>query len=170
MNKKEQEVVKTMNNIIKSKNKKVGNYSMNKLRKLTKGGGITNFNNSNINLNNLSLMSSDEFIRLAFKPDDLVNKKEMLDYLSNKYKGENINLNSLNNNKILNYLSNKFKGTNIKLNNLNINKELANLYYDKTKNNLNRFLLNYDAKLWEFFIKYGNNGDYIWNVGGDIDY
>lgn len=31
-------------------------------------------------------------------------------------------------------------------------------------------VINYDAKLWEFFIKYGNNGDYIWNVGGDIDY
>ena len=31
-------------------------------------------------------------------------------------------------------------------------------------------VINYDAKLWEFFIKFGNNGDYIWNVGGDIDY
>ena len=26
----------------------------------------------------------------------------------------------------------------------------------------------YDAKLWEFFIKYGKNDDYIWNVGKDV--
>ena len=46
MNKKEQEVIKTMNNIIKNKNKNVSTYSMNKLKKLTKGGGITNLTNS----------------------------------------------------------------------------------------------------------------------------
>lgn len=27
----------------------------------------------------------------------------------------------------------------------------------------------YDAKLWEFFIKYGQNGDYIWNTAAEID-
>lgn len=27
----------------------------------------------------------------------------------------------------------------------------------------------YDAKLWVFFMKYGQNGDYIWNVGKDIN-
>ena len=27
----------------------------------------------------------------------------------------------------------------------------------------------YDAKLWVFFLKYGKNGDYIWNVGKDIN-
>ena len=182
MNKKEKEVVKTMNNIIKNKNKKVSTYSMNKLRKLTKGGGITNLNYSNKNLNNLSLMSSDEFVRLAFKPDeikidDLVNKKEMLNYLSKKYEDENINLENLNIKKILNYLSYKFKNTNINLNNpifekiknylmsdknlnLNINKELVNLYYNKTKNNLNRFLLNYDAKL----LGGGKSGATVWKL------
>ena len=24
---------------------------------------------------------------------------------------------------------------------------------------------NYDAKLWSFVLKYGKDGDYIWNVG-----
>ena len=28
----------------------------------------------------------------------------------------------------------------------------------------------YDAKLWDFFEKYGKNGDYIWNVGKDITF
>ena len=28
----------------------------------------------------------------------------------------------------------------------------------------------YDAKLWEFVTKYGQGGDYIWNVGKDIVY
>ena len=26
----------------------------------------------------------------------------------------------------------------------------------------------YDAKLWKYFLKYGKNNDYIWNVGKDI--
>ena len=186
MNKKEQEVVKTMNNIIKNKNKKVSTYSMNKLKKLTKGGGITNLTNSNLNkLNNLSLMSSDEFVRLAFKPDEMsyylkkVNKKEMLIYLSNKYKGKNIKLkNVVNNEVILNYLSNKFKNTNINLNNpifakiknylmsdknLNINKEnkeLANSYYETTKENLNNFLSNYNAEL----LGGGKSGATVWKL------
>jgi hypothetical protein len=209
MNKKEQEVVKTMNNIIKNKNKKVSTYSMNKLKKLTKGGGITNLTNSSLNklnkLNNLSLMSSDEFVRLAFKPDEMssdemssdefvrlafkpdemlyylnkVNKKEMLIYLSNKYK--DIKLNSLVKNEvILNYLSNKFKNTNINLNNpifeiiknylmsdknLNINKELANSYYKKTKENLNIFLSNYKAEL----LGGGKSGATVWKLTNEND-
>ena len=28
-------------------------------------------------------------------------------------------------------------------------------------------IIKYDAKLWEFVLKYGKDGDYIWNVGKD---
>lgn len=31
-------------------------------------------------------------------------------------------------------------------------------------------VITYDAKVWEFVLKYGKKGDYIWNVGGEIYY
>lgn len=29
-------------------------------------------------------------------------------------------------------------------------------------------VITYDAKLWEFVLKYGQNGDYVWNVAKDV--
>jgi hypothetical protein len=29
-------------------------------------------------------------------------------------------------------------------------------------------VITYDAKLWEFVVKHGINGDYVWNVAGDV--
>ncbi len=27
----------------------------------------------------------------------------------------------------------------------------------------------YDAKVWQFVLEHGNDGDYVWNVGKDVD-